>query len=166
MASPARFRIGRNATTLGRWVRLLGGLLLVLIAGLSMISITDRADARGVLVSFLAIVIVYELAYLALEKPLLARTNPWLNALVMVAPALVIVLLPLFPIALRYGMVLYLGVTCILNAMMGYGSCEVLAIPTLVHKRQYDVYCPTNLIDAAEQAVQAGKPPPPQPPRH
>src|SRR5260370_9863777 len=130
MAISGRFMIGRNATGLGRWVRLLGGLLLVLIAGLSMISITDRADARGVLGSFLAIVIVYELAYLALEKPLLARMNPWLNALVMVTPALVIVLVPVFPLELRYGMVLYLGITCILNTVMGYGSCKVLAIPT------------------------------------
>ena len=137
---------------------------MVLIAGLSMISITDRADARGVLVSCLAIVIVYELAYLALEKPLLARMNPWLNALVLVVPALVIVLVPAFPIEIRCGMVLYLGVTCILNAVMGYGSCEVLAIPTLVHKRQYDVYCPTNVIDLAEQAVKAGKPTPPEQP--
>jgi hypothetical protein len=166
MASPAGFRIGRNATTLGRWVRLLGGVLLVLIVGLSMISITDRADARGVFVSCLAIVIVYELAYLALEKPLLARMNPWLNALVMVAPALVIALVPVFPIELRVGMILYLGVTCILNAVMGYGSCEVLAIPTLIHKRQYDVYCPTNIIDVAEQAVRAGKPTSPEQPRH
>jgi len=158
--------IGRNTTTLGRWVRLLGGLLLVLFAGLSMISITDRADARGVLVSFLAILLVYELAYLALEKPLLARMNPWLNSLVMVAPALVIALVPVFPAGLRVGMILYLGVTCILNAVMGYGSCEVLAIPTLVHKRQYDVYCPTNVIDLAEQAVKAGKPTPPEPQGH
>src|SRR5713101_3901215 len=117
MASSGRFMIGRNSTIIGRWVRLLGGLLLVLIAGLSMISITDRADARGVLASFLAIVIVYELAYLALEKPLLARMNPWLNALVLVVPALVIVLVPVFPAELRVGMVLYLGVTSILNAV-------------------------------------------------
>jgi len=114
--------------------------------------------------SFLAIVIVYEVAYLALEKPLLARMNPWLNALVMVAPALVIVLVPGFPLELRYGMVLYLGVTCILNAVMGYGSCEVLAIPTLIHKRQYDVYCPTNVIKLAEHAVRTGQPTPPKQP--
>jgi hypothetical protein len=113
-----------------------------------------------------AILIVYELAYLVLERPLLARMNPWLNALVMVAPALVIALVPVFPIELRVGMILYLGVTCILNAVMGYGSCEVLAIPTLIHKRQYDVYCPTNIIDVAEQAVRAGKPTSPEQPRH
>ncbi len=71
--------IGRNTTTLGRWVRLLAGLLLVLVAGLSMISITDPADPLGVLVSFAAILIVYELAYLVLEKPLLARMHPWLT---------------------------------------------------------------------------------------
>ncbi len=158
--------IGRNTTTLGRWVRLLGGLLLVLFAGLSMISITDRADARGVLVSFVVILIVYELAYLALEKPLLARMNPWLNALVLVAPALVILLVPVFPTALRVGMVLYLGVTSILNAVIRYGGCEVLALPTLIHKRQYDVYCPTNVIDLAEQAVRTGKATPPEQPGH
>ncbi len=94
--------IGRNTTTLGRWVRLLGGLLLVLLAGLSMISITDRADARGVLVSFVAILIVYEFAYLALEKPLLARRNPWLNSLVLVVPAIVIALV-LFVAAILIG---------------------------------------------------------------
>lgn len=158
--------IGRNTTTLGRWVRLVGGLLLVLLAALSMISITDRADARGVLLSFLAILIAYELAYLLLEKPLLSRMNPWLNSLVMVVPALVIALAPVFPTALRYGMILYLGVTCILNAVTRYGGCEVLAIPTLVHGRQYAVYCPTNLIDLAEQAGRAGKPTPPDPPGH
>jgi hypothetical protein len=158
--------IGRNTTTLGRWVRLLGGLLLIVFAGLSMISITDRADARGVLVSFVAILIVYELAYLVLEKPLLARMNPWLNTLVMVVPALVIALVPVFPSALRVGMILYLGVTCILNAAMGYGGCEVLAIPTLVHRRQYSVYCPTNVIDLAEQAVRTGKPTPGEQPGH
>src|SRR5216684_907160 len=122
MANTSRFRIGRNTTTLGRWVRVLVGLLLVLYAGLSMITITNRADARGVLVSFVAILIVYELAYLALEKPLLARMNPWLNTLVMVVPALGIALVPVFPAALRVGMILYLGVTCILNAVMGFGS--------------------------------------------
>jgi len=158
--------IGRNTTTLGRWVRLLGGLGLVLLAGLSMISITDRADARGVLVSFVVILVVYELAYLALEKPLLARMNPWLSTLVLVVPALVIALAPVFPAALRVGMILYLGLTSILNAVMAYGSCEVLAIPTLVHKRQYRVYCPTNVIDMAEQAVKTGKPTPSEPPGH
>jgi hypothetical protein len=113
-------------------------------------------------VSFVAILIVYELAYLVLEKPLLALTNPWLNALVLVVPALVVVLVPVFPAALRVGMVLYLGVTSILNAVIGYGGCEVLAVQTLVHKRQYSVYCPTNVIDVAEQAVRTGKPTPPE----
>ena len=157
-----RFVIGRNTSTLGRWVRLLVGLLLVLYAGLSMITITDRVDALGIQVSFLAIVTVYELAYLLLEKPLLAHMNPWLNALVMVVPSFVIVLVPVFPATLRVGMILYWGVTSILNAVIRYGGCEVLAIPTLLHKRQYDVYCPTNIIDLAEQAVRAGQRTPPE----
>src|SRR5262249_18875523 len=143
---------------LGRWVRLVVGLPLVVVAGLSMISINDRADPLGVLVSFLAILIVYNLAYLVLEKPLLARMNPWLSALVLVVPSFVIVLVPLFPTALRVGMILYWGITSILNAVIGYGGCEVLAVPTLLHKRQYDVYCPTNLVDLAEQAVRSDRP--------
>lgn len=158
MATPSRFLIGQNTTTLGRWIRLIGGLLLVLYSGLRMISIVDRADALGVGAWFLAILIGYNLAYLVLEKPLLARLNPWLNTLVMDGPWFVILLVPVFPAALQVGMTLYLGATSILNAVIHYGGCEVLAVPTLIFKRRYGVYCPTNVIDLAEQAIRSRKP--------
>jgi Family of unknown function (DUF6410) len=153
MPTATHFTIGLDSTTFGRWVRVLLGLLFILYAGLRMISISERADARAVLVSFLSILVVYYVAYLALEHLLLARQNPWLNTLVFVVPALVIVFAPLFPSGLQVGMVLYWGVSLLLNALIGYGGCEVLAIPTLIYKRRYDVYCPTNVLDLAERAV-------------
>ncbi len=153
MAPSPRFAIGLDSTALGRWVRLLLGLLFILYAGLRMISISERVDATLVLVSFLGILVVYYVAYLALERLLLARHNPWLSSLVLVAPALVLVVVPLFPSWLQVGMVLYWGVSLLLNALIGYGGCEVLALPTLVYKRRYDVYCPTNVIDLAERSI-------------
>ena len=153
MTSQTRIMIGRDATTIGRWVRLILGLLLILYAGLSLITITNRVDALPVLLSFVAILVVYYVAYLVLEKPLLARVNPWQNMLVFVAPSFVIALVPVFPAALRVGMILYWGVMSVLNAVTRYGGCEVLALPTLVYQRRYDVYCPTNVIDLAERAV-------------
>ena len=153
MTTPLPFTIGRDTTTFGRWVRLILGLLFIVAVGLSTISLTDRVDVLPLLVSFLVILVVYYIGYLALEKPLLAHGNPWLNALVFVVPALVIVVVPVFPPALRAGMTLYWGVMLVLNSLMRYGGCEVLALPTLVYKRRYDVYCPTNILDAAEQAV-------------
>jgi Family of unknown function (DUF6410) len=162
MTTPSQIAIGRDLTPFGRWVRLIFGLLLIVYSGLSMITITDRADPLPTLGSSLAILVVYYAAYLVLEKPLLARRNPWLNALVFVAPALVIVFVPAFPLVLRVGMVLYWGVTMLVNTLIGYGGCEVLAIPTLVYKRRYDVYCPTNIVDVAEQAVAGNRGKPPQ----
>ena len=158
MRSQLRIVIGRDTTTFGRWVRLILGLLCILYAGLSLITITGRVDALSLLLSFLAILVVYYLAYLVLEKPLLARREPWLNMLVFVVPALLIALVPVFPAALRAGMILYLGVMLVLNAAIGYGGCEVLAVPTLVYQRRYDVYCPCNVLDLAEQAVRPDNP--------
>lgn len=163
MPTPSRFAIGRDITPLGRWLRLIFGLLLILYSGLRMISLIDRVDPLPLLGSFLAILVVYYAAYLMLEKPLLARKNPWLNALVFVVPSLVIVFVPAFPEALRVGMVLYWGFTMVLNSLIGYGGCEVLAVPTLVYKRRYDVYCPTNVVDLAEQAITGNRGKPPQP---
>jgi hypothetical protein len=153
MTPSPHFTIGLQSTTFGRGVRLLLGLLFLLYAGLRMISRSERADALPVFVSFLSILVVYYGAYLALERPLLSRVNPWLNTLVFVVPALVIVAVPLFPAGVQVGMVLYWGASLLLNALIGYGGCEVLAIPTLVYKRRYHVYCPTNVIDLAERAV-------------
>ncbi len=118
-----------------------------------MITITNRAEPLPVLASFLAILVIYYAAYLILEQAVLARMNPWLNALVFVVPSLVIVFVPAFPAALRVGMLLYGGFAMVLNTLIGYGGCEVLAVPTLVYKRRYDVYCPTNVVDAVEQAI-------------
>ena len=162
MTGQSRIEIGRDSTTLGRWFRLVLGLLLILFASLRTISITDRVDALPLILTFLAILVVYYLAYLVLEKSLLARNNPWLNMLVFVVPALVIALVPVFPATIQAGMILYLGVTSVLNAMIGYGGCEVLAVPTLVYRRRYDVYCPCNVVDLAEQAVRPDHPFPPK----
>jgi len=153
MTAPLGFKVGRDTTLFGRWVRLIIGLLFILYAGLSTISLTDRVDVVPLLVSFLSILAVYYIAYLALEKLLLARMNPWLSALVFVVPSLVVAFVPVFPAALRVGVVLYWGVMSVLSSQIRYGGCEVLALPTLVYKRRYDVYCPTNVFDIAEQAI-------------
>jgi hypothetical protein len=116
--------------------------------------------------SFLGILIVYYIAYLALEKSVLARTNAWLSALVFVVPSLVVAAVPIFPAPLRVGVILYWGVMGVLNSLIRYGGCEVLAVPTLVYKRRYDVYCPTNVFDAAEQALVRTRRTPSQPERH
>ena len=153
MNTSPHFTVGLDSTTFGRWVRFLLGLLFILYSGLRMISISERVDVLPVLVSFLSILVVYYVAYLALEHLLLARQRPWLNTLVFVVPALVLVGVPLFPSGLQVGMVLYWGVSLLLNALIGYGGCELLAIPTLIYKRRYDVYCPTNVIDLAERSI-------------
>src|SRR5215510_149890 len=118
MTTHIKFTIGRDITSCGRCVRLIFGLLFILFAGLSTISRTDRVDVVPLVVSFLGILAVYFVAYLVLEKPLLARTNPWLNTLVFVVPSLVVVFVPVFPAALRVGMILYWGISLVLNSLI------------------------------------------------
>jgi uncharacterized protein DUF6410 len=34
---------------------------------------------------------------------------------------------------------------------MAYGDCEVVALPGLLFRRHYTVYCPLNVIDLVER---------------
>lgn len=151
MTTQPRFIIGLDSTTFGRGVRLILGLLILLMVVEVMID--AEIDVLLVLVNLLIILAVYSIAYLALEKPLLSRMNAWLNALIFVVSVLVAAFVPVFPAGLRLGMLVYLGFSLVVNALIRYGGCEVLAVPTFVFRRRYSVYCPTNMIEIAEQMV-------------
>ena len=42
----------------------------------------------------------------------------------------------------------------ICNFIMSHGGCEVMALPSLIFRRRYVVYCPWNLIDLAEKVTE------------
>jgi hypothetical protein len=51
------------------------------------------------------------------------------------------------------GASLYIGVSLLVEALIGYGGCEIAGIPTLVLRRRYTLYCLFNSADLAERAL-------------
>ena len=52
-------------------------------------------------------------------------------------------------------MVGYFSTSLLFSAFAGYGGCEVVAIPSLIFRRWYTVYCPLNAIDVVERSLTA-----------
>ncbi len=152
--SGATFILGRDAGRLGRWLRLIGGVLL--LGGILWDVIADAPPPGfygATALYFVAVNGVYLAAYYLLGETFFVRANAWINTLILVGPPLGVFILDLGPDALQVGLWLYVAVSLIANFAMSYGGCEVVGIPALVLRRKYTVYCPLNAVDVVEKAV-------------
>ncbi len=144
------FTLGHDLSAVGKWSRFLIGALGVSWA-------LARAVEAGALPETGLYVLAISFAYLAAHRVLgervLGKMNPWVGTILLVGPAIVIPGLSMLPVALRLGMIAYFSASLFINAALNYGGCEVLALPSLLFRRWYTVYCPLNAIDAAERAV-------------
>jgi hypothetical protein len=144
------FVLGHDLKGIGRWSRLILGVLGVFWA-------IARALEAGVIaqagLSVIAIAAAYLVAHRVLGRRVLGPMNPWVGTVLLVGPAVVIPGAPMLPLALRLGMVAYFSASLLVNAAMSYGGCEVLALPSLLFRRWYTVYCPLNVIDVVERRV-------------
>ncbi len=158
MSTQARFKLGNEIRVVGRWFRLILGVLLLIDVAVSVIAGGPPLSFLGEAGLYLIGVSgIYLGAYYWLGERLLAKSNPWLGTLLLVVPALVGFVPGLFPEALRLALGVYIGVSLVLNFAMSYGGCEVLAIPTLIFKRRYTVYCPSTVVDVIENAIAGGR---------
>ena len=153
----AHRRVGRDLFPGGRVVRLLAGLLFLASVADSLLM-----DAAGPLSWWLLglLAMVFTLAaagYTALVAVLgervLTRVDPWLAAVILYAPLAVILTLPFVPAWAAVGAGLYIGVSLVVEAVIGYGGCEIAGIPTLLLHRRYTIYCLFNSADLAERAL-------------
>ena len=160
--------LGLNVGFVGRWSRLLWGvaILLPLAAG----AVRDLQSSGSSLsfyglagIYFLGIGAAYVSVYWALGERFFARTNPWVNTVVFVGPAIVVAWWELLfrsltgltlPSALPLAMSAYIGISFILQWKIRYGGCEVVSLPILLSKRRYTTYClPLVAVDAVEKVV-------------
>src|SRR5262249_15007371 len=81
------------------------------------------------------------------------RVDRWLGAIFLYAPLAAILTLPFVPGWAAVGASLYIGVSLVVEAAIGYGGCEIAGIPTLVLRRRYTLYCLFNSADLAERAL-------------
>lgn len=156
--------IGLEVGTLGRWFRLIIGLYLsALVTVVPLLEHPVEASntlalLANVALYALAILAVYTLAFYLLGERFLARTDPWIGTLVFLGPLVLVGGLGLGPAPFQVAIGLYYSVSSIFNFAMSYGGCEVIAIPSLIFRRRYTLYCPYNAVDVVEKAIFAGSP--------
>lgn len=164
MAIRSAFVVGREVGTFGRWFRLITGvyftLLLTVVPFIAdPVPPAETASFLGAVgLYFLLILGIYVAAFYVLGERVLASVNPWIGTFIFLGPLAVVNAFELGPPALRVALGLYYSVASIFNFAMSYGGCEVVAIPSLIFRRRYTLYCPYNAVDAVENALMAGAP--------
>ncbi|MDR0358535.1 MAG: hypothetical protein LBJ87_03595 [bacterium] len=149
----ARPLIGRDLLPVGRLVRVLAGLLnLAAAAGIARLSAPFSAlEGGGIVLAFLVAAGAYTLGIWLLGDRLLRGADPWLAAMVLVAPLAVPFVLPFVPDSVTIGLFLYVGGSQLVQAVIAYGGCEIAAIPSLLLRRRYTIYCSLNGVDLVER---------------
>lgn len=159
METTSKFTIGLNAGVVGRTSRLILGGLIPLITIIRELVLAQPSLAfLGMATLYLVVILAaYLAAHYFLGERLFAHANPWIGTAILVAPPSIALMLRLGPVAFQVGLALYISISLIFNFIMSYGGCEVMAIPSLIFRRRYVVYCPWNVVDIAEKAVIEGR---------
>ncbi len=154
------FEIGYDIGSFGRWFRLYMGFLLIslllfinpfvssTIASDGMLRVA--AELGGYIILWVGI---YMAAFHFLAKFLCEKVHPWVATAVFLGPPLVLIVMGIIPPMFATAFGIYVGLSFIVMFAIRYGGCEVVAIPTLVLKQRYTVYCPLNAIDVVERAA-------------
>lgn len=154
-AGDSGFVLGYDAGYVGRWVRLILGSVVPLVTIVRQVvtqqPALDFLAATGLYL--VAIFAVYLAAHYYLGERLLARVNPWVGTMILVGPPTAVLILQLGPDAFQLALGLYISVSLAFNFAMSYGGCEVMAIPSLLFRRRYVVYCPWNVVDVVDKAI-------------
>ncbi|HKF75985.1 MAG TPA: DUF6410 domain-containing protein [Candidatus Dormibacteraeota bacterium] len=149
--------IGRDLLPGGRVVRSLAGLLFMTpVAGALLTDAFGPLSWRtfGLLgIAFALAAAGYTALVAILGDRVLVRVDPWLGAIVLYAPLAAILTLPFVPGWAAVGASLFIGVSLLVEAVIGYGGCEIAGIPTLVLRRRYTIYCILNGADVAERVL-------------
>lgn len=141
---------GIRARTCGRVVRLITGLILVFEGGRHLIG------TSGTLIGMTLGVVLAELAFYALMHLVIERffraVNPWIGAMLAVAPVATVFLLSDAPG--RLGTLLFVGISLLFTAARADGGCEVMTLPGMVLGRRTHLVCIAfSPIDWMEEKV-------------
>lgn len=153
--------VGRESGPAGRVARLAVGLTLLIAVGSALAQDGWRL-AGQVALATVATFLVYMVLMVVLHRRVLARMNPWVGTFIMLAP-LTLWILPAWlspwsiPPWLGLALTAYIGLGLTTNAVVGYGGCEVIILPSLLLGKRYPVYCPLNAVDVVERPLGYGQ---------
>lgn len=150
--------IGRDVGWFGRVFRVVSGGLAVAggVIGLATGPDVDGWSAVQAGGYVLGLGLFYWALHRGLGERVLARVDPFVGTVLVLAP-LGVFSLSVFPAPLHVAVGIYIGVSLIVTALIGYGGCEVVALPTALSGRRYVVYCPINIVDAAERPLRGSR---------
>lgn len=153
METDSRFTLGLDAGLVGRWTCLILGVIVPLVSIVRQLATQEASPTflGNTAMYLIAVLAVYLAAHYFLGERLFARTNPWITTLILVGPPVVILAGGLGTGAFQLALALYIAISLAFNFVMSYGDCEVAAIPSLILRRRYVVYCPWNVIDVVDR---------------
>lgn len=150
------FTVGYDIGIIGSWVRVLVGVG----ASLAIIT-TDLIGNRpppafwaGTALWLAGILAVYTVTYATLAPRVLPRLNPWLATVLLYGPAVVLPYVSTLPDTFRFALTVYIVISIALVVVMRYGGNAVVALPALLTRRRYVVYCPWNAVDLVDKAIE------------
>jgi len=156
-ATTSSMTIGRDLGIFGRWIRLAGGIVPLTLTLMSVLQnpqpLNEELAFWGVVgLYFLGVGAVYFLVFAILREQL-SKLNPWVSTVLFYGPVFLMSFFHLGPQQLQIALSFYISISLILNFFMKYGGCEVVALPTLIHRKRYVVFCPLNAIDVVEKEL-------------
>ncbi|MDE3005753.1 MAG: hypothetical protein OXU33_05570 [Gemmatimonadota bacterium] len=141
---------GIQAGPVGRVLRLLTGVALVIEGGRHLIGTSTP------LVAMTVGVVIGEIAFYAVMHVLISRflrrVNPWMGALLAVAPVAAVFLMSDAPG--RLGTLLFVGISLLFSAARAEGGCEVMTLPGMIFGSRTHLCCIAfSPIDWAEARI-------------
>ena len=129
---------GVIARPVGRVVRLLmGGALTIRVLASHLIGASPlrTVEVAGVV---LGLIVFYALVHLLVSKSV-PTINPWVGAVLAVAPVFFVFLIGGLPV--RHGVALFLGVSLLLTGLRGERGCEVMTLPGMILGNRTHLVC-------------------------
>ena len=129
---------GIRARPVGRIVRLvMGGVLTIHVVVSHLIGASPLLTVQVAGVVF-GLFVFYTLVHLLISR-LVPAINPWVGAVLAVAPVVLVFLMGGLPV--RHGVVLFLGVSLLFTGIRGDGGCEVMTLPGMVLGKRTHLVC-------------------------
>lgn len=155
MKNKSNFTLGLDAGAVGRWLRLILGGIVPLAYLINLLYTQSPSPSfYGATVIYTGLIfLAYLVAHYLLGPPLFAYANPWVNTLILAGPPTAVLVLQLGPPAFQLALAFYISISLIINFVLSYGGCEVVAIPSLLLGQKYVVYCPWNVVDVVDKVI-------------
>jgi hypothetical protein len=146
-----------TARPVGRIVRLLMGAALTIHVAASHLVGAPLSLTVQVVGVVLGLIAFYALVQVVISK-FVPTINPWLGAVLAVAPVILMFMLSGPPV--RHGVILFLGVSLLLTGIRGDGGCEVMTLPGMIlGKRTHLVCIVLSPLDWVEEKLTGSKEP-------